>query len=199
MSPAIDLAAWRQRPELALTALALISGLLSATVGLDRELAWLRPVAAVFFLDAGAVPIGAFYAAAMASGLWLATSNRLTLMALPVVVMYAWSAAIQVGIRLQRTADDDPHLIAAGLLSGLTGAAITHLGCGYFVPELRRAGRIAVTCAVGAVAGMLLYLGQRQVVDIRVLFVVWQPAVAYCIGRGLTRPVQGASSNERGS
>jgi hypothetical protein len=196
MSPATDLTAWRQRPDLTLAALGLISGILSATVGIDRQLAWLRPVAAVFLLDPGVVPIGALYGAAIAFGLWLATGNRLTLAALPVVVMYAWSAAIQVGIRLQRTVDDDPHLIAASLLSGLTGAAITQLGCGFFVPELRRRARIAVTCAAGAAAGMLLYLSQRQVTDVRLLFVVWQPTVAYCIGQGLVQPARTRTPDE---
>jgi hypothetical protein len=196
MSPAIDLAAWRHRPDLAFAALGVLSGLLSAAVGIERPLAWLRPVAAIFFLDPGALPIGAVYGAAIAVGLWAVTGNRQTLWVLPPVVIYAWSAAIQAGIRLQRTADDDPHLIAASLLSGLVGAAITHVGCGYFVPELRRPARLAITCATGAAAGMLLYLAQRQVTDIRLLFIVWQPAVAYCIGRELMPPMQGSSPGE---
>jgi hypothetical protein len=45
--------------------------------------------------------------------------------------------------------------------------------------------RIAVTCIVGAIVGLLLYMGQRKWVDERVLFIVWQPAVALCIGLGL--------------
>jgi hypothetical protein len=38
---------------------------------------------------------------------------------------------------------------------------------------------------VGAVAGLLLFMGQRKWVDDRLLFAVWQPAVAFCIGVGL--------------
>jgi hypothetical protein len=176
---------WRSRPQLAMAVLGLASGILSAIVGMDLELAWLRPVGALFFLDAGPVPVGFFFGAAVALGLWVATRNVWTLPVLPVVVMYAWSAAIQVAIRLQRNADDDPHLIAASLLAGMVGAGITHLGCAAFAPELRRPARIALTGVVGAVAGLLLYASQRNLVDGRALFIVWQPAVAFCIGMGL--------------
>jgi hypothetical protein len=183
-----------QRPALAVAGLGLVSGLLSATVGFDLEPAWLRPVGAVFFLDAGPVPIGFFYGVAIGLGVWLATGNAWTLPVLPVVVMYAWSAAIQVAIRLQRNIDDDPHLIAASLAAGAVGAGITHAGCALFAPGLRRPARIALTCIVGAVAGLLLFMGQRKWLDERLLFVIWQPAVAFCIGLGLggwrSRPIE---------
>lgn len=170
-----------------MAALGLISGLLSATVGFELELPWLKPVGMIFFLDAGPVPIGFFFGAIIAFCLWTSTGNWWALPVLPVTTMYAWSAAIQVAIRLQRTTDDDPHLIAASLASGAVGAGLTHLGCALFAPELRRPARIAVTCAVGAVAGMLLYMGQRKMVDERLLFAIWQPAVAFAIGLGLGR------------
>lgn len=176
---------WRARPQVAIAALGLVSGLLSATIGFDSELPWLKPVAMIFFLDAGPVPIGFFFGAIIALSLWTWTGNWWALAVLPVTTMYAWSAAIQVAIRLQRTTDDDPHLIAASLASGAVGAGLTHLGCALLAPELRRPARIAVTCAVGAVAGMLLFMGQRKMVDERLLFVVWQPAVAFSIGMGL--------------
>lgn len=187
MTSPISIAAWR-RPQLAMPALGLVSGLLSAAVGLNVEVEWLKPIGAVFLLDAGPMPIGLFFGAVVAVGVWLSTASWWALPVLPVTTLYAWSAAIQVAIRLQRTADDDPHLVAASLASGAVGAAITHLGCALFAPELRRPVRIAATCAVGALAGMLLFLGQRQIVDERLLFVVWQPAVAFCIGLGLSRP-----------
>jgi hypothetical protein len=176
---------WRDRPDLRLASLGLLSGALSATVGFDLELSWLKPVAAVFFLDAGPLPIGIFFAAAVAIGLWSWTGNVWTLPALMVTTIYAWSAAIQVAIRLQRTADDDLHLIAASLCAGAVGAGLTHLGCAPFASEQGRPARVAVTCAVGAAAGMLLFLGQRKFVDERLLFLVWQPAVAFSIGMGL--------------
>jgi hypothetical protein len=184
MAFATPIGGWQQT-ALAMAGLGLASGLLSATVGFDLELAWLRPVGAIFFLDAGPVPIGFFFGAVVALSVWLATGNAWALPALPVVTMYAWSAAIQVGIRLQRNADDDPHLIAASLAAGAVGAGITHAGCAIFAWELRRPARIAVTCIVGAIAGLLLFMGQRKWVDERLLFVIWQPAVAFCIGLGL--------------
>jgi hypothetical protein len=187
MASTTSVGSWRQRAALAMAGLGLLSGLVSATVGLDLELAWLRPVGAIFFLDAGPVPIGFFFGAAVALGVWMATANAWALPVMPVVVMYAWSAAIQVAIRLQRNADDDPHLIAASLAAGAVGAGITHLGGAILAPNLRRPARIAVTCAVGALAGLLFYLGQRKWVDERLLYVVWQPAVAFCIGLGLGR------------
>jgi hypothetical protein len=191
---------WRRRPELGLAVLGLASGLLSAAVGLDLELAWLRPLAALFFLDSGPLPVGALFGAAIALGLWLATANPVALPVLPVLVMYAWSAAIHVAIRVQRTTDDDPHLIASGLLAGLAGAGLTQLGCSLFAPELRGRARIGVTCAVGAIAGLLVFLGQRQMLDSRLLFVVWQPAVAFCIGLGLRRaPAAGAGASPAAS
>ncbi len=187
MATATSIGGWRERAALALAGLGLVSGLLSATVGYDLELAWLRPVGAIFFLDAGPVLIGLFFGAAVALGVWMATGKAWALPVVPVATMYAWSAAIQVAIRLQRTVDDDPHLIAASLAAGAVGAGITHLGCAIFAPELRRPARIALTCLVGALAGLLLYMGQRKWVDERLLFLAWQPAVAFCIGLGLGR------------
>jgi hypothetical protein len=187
MAIATSIAGWRKRAALAMAGLGLISGLLSATVGYELEVAWLRPVGAVFFLDAGPVPIGFFFGAAVALGVWMATGSVWALPVVPVVAMYAWSAAIQVAIRLQRTVDDDPHLIAASLAAGAVGAGITHLGCAIFGPDLRRPSRIVATCVVGAAAGLLLYMGQRKWVDDRLLFIAWQPAVAFCIGLGFGR------------
>ena len=67
------------------------------------------------------------------------------------------------------------------------------MGCALFAADLRRPPwRIALTCAVGAVAGLLFYLGERKYVDERLLFFVWQPAVAFCIGLGLPRQSQSA-------
>src|SRR5262245_17479082 len=170
-----------------MTGLGLVAGLLSVTICFDQELAWLKPVAVIFFLDAGPVPIGFFFGAAIALGVWMATGKGWALPVVPVVTMYAWSAAIQVAIRLQRTADDDPHLIAASLAAGALGAGITQLGGAIFAPVLRRPASFALTCLVGALAGLLFYMGQRKWVDERLLFLVWQPAVAFCIGLGLGR------------
>jgi hypothetical protein len=131
------------------------------------------------------MPIGFFFGAAVACGIWMWTGSLWSVPVLLVTTMYAWSAAIQVAIRLQRNAGDDPHLIAASLGAGAVGAGLTHLGCALFAPGLRRPARVTVTCIVGALAGMLFYLGERMYVDGRLLYLLWQPAVAFCIGMGL--------------
>jgi hypothetical protein len=76
--------------------------------------------------------------------------------------------------------------------AGAVGAGLAHLGFALFSAELRRPWRIGLTCAVGAIAGMLFYMGERKILDERLLYLLWQPAVAFCIGLGLPRPSQGA-------
>ena len=178
---------WRARPGVIMAGLGLISGIASVTWGMsdNANQAWLQPIASVFGLSSDVVPIGLFFGAVIALGVWVWTGSLWCVPVLLVTTMYAWSAAIQVAIRTQRHVDDDPHLIAASLGAGAVGAGLTHLGGALFAPQLRRPLRIAVTCAVGALAGMLLYLGQRKFIDERVLYLVWQPAVAFCIGMGL--------------
>lgn len=185
MASAGIIGSWRERPDVTMAGLGLLSGILSATVGQDLELDWLKPVAPIFFLDVGPIPIGFFFGVVVAFGIWMWTGNLWSVPVLLVTTMYAWSAAIQVAIRLQRNADDDPHLIAASLGAGAIGAGLTHAGCALFSSALRRPMRIAVTCGVGALVGMLFYLGQRKFVDERLLYLVWQPAVAFCIGLGV--------------
>lgn len=185
MALAGSIGRWRERPDITMAGLGLVSGLLSATVGQDLEPGWLKPVAPLFFLDVGPMPIGFFFGAAVALGILVWTGILWSVPVLLITTMYAWSAAIQVAIRLQRNAGDDPHLIAASLGAGAVGAGLTHLGCALFAPGLRRPARIAVTCIAGALAGMLFYLGERKFIDGRLLYLVWQPAVAFCIGMGL--------------
>ena len=182
-----DISGWRARPDVIMAVLGLISGITSVTWGMsdNANLAWLQPIGSVFGLSSDVVPIGLFFGAVIALGVWVWTGSLWCVPVLLVTTMYAWSAAIQVAIRTQRHVDDDPHLIAASLGAGAVGAGLTHLGGALFAPQLRRPLRIAVTCAVGALAGMLLYLGQRKFIDERVLYLVWQPAVAFCIGMGL--------------
>jgi hypothetical protein len=179
------IAGWRQRPAATLAGLGLLSGVISAIYGYDLEVAWLRPVAQIFFLDVGPTPIGLFFAAAIAIGLWACTANPWTVPVALVAAMYAWSAAIQVAFRLQRNSGDDLHLIGASLGAGAVGAGLTHLGCALLAPGLRRPVSIAATIVVGALAGLLFYLGERSFVDRRLLFLLWQPAVAFTIGMGL--------------
>jgi hypothetical protein len=174
-----------ERPAQALATLGLVSGGLSAAWGQSLEFDVLQPVAMVFLLTPGALPIGFFYGTAL--GLGVAGWARRPWAALVVLAatMYAWSAAIHTAVRLQRNVGDDPHLIAASLCAGAVGAGLTHLGCALFASGLRQPWRIALSCVVGAVAGLLFFAGERRLVDERLLYLVWQPAVAFVIGLGL--------------
>ena len=87
--------------------------------------------------------------------------------------------------------------LLAGLVGGAVGAGLTQLGAAQFALGLRRPRRFAVTCAVGAAAGLLFYLGDRNIIDARLLFIVWQPAVAFCIGLGLASPAGPLGQQER--
>jgi hypothetical protein len=182
----------RNRPAEMLAVLGLISGSLSAAWGQTYDLEVLQPLAIVFLLAPGALPIGFFYGAAL--GIGMAAWARKPWAALIVLItsMYAWSAAVHTAVRLQRDRGDDAYLVGASLCAGAVGAGLAHLGCALFSAELRRPWRIALTCAVGAVAGMLFYMGERKIIDERLLYLLWQPAVAFCIGLGLPRQSQGA-------
>ncbi len=175
----------RERPAHTLAGLGLVSGALSYTWGQSIELDMLAPVALVFLLSPGALPIGVFYGAAMGIGIAVCARRPWALLVVTIATIYSWSAAVHTAIRLQRTAGDDPHLIAASLCAGAVGAAFTHLGCALFAEGLRQPWRIALACVVGAVAGLLFFFGERKLVDDRLLYLVWQPVVAFTIGLGL--------------
>ena len=105
-----------------------------------------------------------------------------------ITTIYAWSAAIQTAIRLHQIGGGDSgHVgpLLGGLGAGAVGALLTQLGAAQFAPELRQLRGLALTSAVGSAAGLLFYFGDRNIIDARWLFVVWQPAVACCIGLGL--------------
>lgn len=169
---------------MALAAFGLVSGVLSATLTVESA-SGLKLIGDVFGLSPELLPMGLYFGLAVAIGIWLATGNVWSIPVLLVTTMYAWSAAVQLAIRLQRNSGDDIYLIAASLAAGAAGAGLTHLGCALFAPGLRRPRAIAMTCLVGAVAGMLFYLSERNYINARLLYIVWQPAVAFCIGSGL--------------
>ena len=174
-----------------MAALGLLSGLVSAIWGQSFELEALQPLAKVFLLAPGTLLIGFAFAVAAGTGMTLWARVWLAAIVVPLTAMYAWSAAIHTAIRLQRNTGDDVYLLAAGLGAGAVGAGLTHLGCALVAPPLRRAGSVAMTCAAGALAGLLFFAGERKLVDERLLFLVWQPAVAFCIGWGLRAPRAG--------
>jgi hypothetical protein len=177
----------RDRPAALLTGLGLISGSLSAAWGETFTLGALQPVGWVFLLDPAALPIGFFCGAALGLGMALAMRKTWAVILVPVTTMYAWSAAVHTAIRLQRNSGDDAHLVVASLCAGAVGAGLTHLGCALFASELRWPWRVCLTCTVGAAAGMLFFLGERKIVDEHLLYLIWQPAVAFCIGLWLPR------------
>lgn len=177
----------RDRPAMILGTLGLLSGLVSAWFGYRIEIDWLQPIARLFLLQSGVLPIGVFFGLAMALGLWgIARSPAYATLAF-LVTIYAWSGALHIAIRLQRNADDDVHLIAASLAAGAFGAGLTHLGASAGLPALRRVRAVGATCLVGALFGLLFYAGERHWTDPRALFLLWQPAVAFVIGLGAAR------------
>jgi fumarate reductase subunit D len=175
------------RPAEMLIVLGLISGSLSATFGLTYDLEVLQPLAVVFLLASGALPIGFFYGVALGIGMAAWTRKPWAGLVVLITTIYAWSAAVHTAIRLQRNSGDDAFLFAASLCAGALGAGLAHLGCSLFAAELRHPWRIASSCAVGAAGGMLFYLAERSMIDERLLYLVWQPAVAFTIGLGLPR------------
>jgi hypothetical protein len=169
--------------------LGLISGALSAWLGFEFGPHWLRRLGAVFLLEAEMVPIGACFAAAVALGLWLAAGRAVVLPVAALATLYAWSAALHTAIGII-TAEGDARLIAGCLAAGGVGAATTQLGAGIVLRELWRPWMLARTTLIGAVLGLLYYALERSIHDSRLLFLLWQPAIAYAIGTGLTRRAQ---------
>jgi hypothetical protein len=193
---------WRERPSVSLAALGLLSGLLSAAVGFTLRIEQLDPLAGLFFLSAEMLPIGFLFGAVVAGVIAVRQQRALAVPVLLVTTMYAWSAAIHTTIKLHQIGGGDAgHVgpLLGGLVGGAVGAGLTQLGAAQFAAELRQPRRLAVTCAVGAAAGLLFYLGDRNIIDARVLFVVWQPAVAFCIGLGLGAEAGHARSPSQGS
>lgn len=183
-------------PAVAMSVLGLVSGILSALVGIDGfESDQLEPVGALFWLDPAMLPVGLFFGAVVAAGVFIWGTRRLW--AIPVVLlvtMYAWSAAINSAVAIHKFGDtpfNKGTLVLACLVSGALGAAITQMGAALFVASLRRPLMFLLTTVVGAIAGLMLYLDQAKVLDIGFLFVVWQAAVAAAIGAGFppSRPV----------
>ena len=185
-----SLKSWRDHPQFVLAGLGLLSGILSAIVGFEVRVDFLDWPGTLFFLSAEMMPIGLLFAAVMA----FAIAARETPAWAPIITfagtLYAWSAAIQTAIFIHKIGGGDAsHAgpLLGGLCAGFVGAALTHLSVALFAHELFDRGHAARTCLVGTVAGILFYFGSRNLIDARILFLVWQPAVAYAIGLGLAR------------
>jgi hypothetical protein len=187
MTPPFFIDIPHRRPAEFLGVLGLIAGLLSALWGHSFALDTLQPLAAIFLLAPGALPVGFFFGVAVGIGIAVWARKPWAALVMLVAIMYAWSAAIHTAVRLQRNSGEDIYLLAASLCAGAVGAGLTHLACALFSAGLRRPQRIALTCAVGAIAGLLFFAGERKLIDERLLYIVWQSAVAFCIGLGLPR------------
>ena len=183
-----SLKSWRDHPAPTLAALGLLSGILSAIVGFEVRIDVLDWPGTLFFLSAEMMPIGLLFAAVMA----FAIAAWHTPAWAPIITfagtLYAWSAAIQTALFMHRIGGgDSSHAgpLLGGVCAGLVGAALTQLSVALFAPELRDLSQATRTALVGALAGILFYFGSRNLIDARILFLVWQPAVAYSIGLGL--------------
>ncbi len=103
-----------------------------------------------------------------------------------VVTAAAWIAAMR-GFHAV-TDDGARNIYLGGLVAGAIGAAGTMLGGAITLPALRRLPDWLLTVGVGAVAGLLVEPAARMPDDsFLLLFLVWQAAVAACIGYALTR------------
>jgi hypothetical protein len=178
-----------ERPALTLAALGLISGILSATLGFMFEPEWLEPVANLFWLEPGMVPIGTFYGVALGLGLALCTGRQWAAPFTLLTTMIAWSAAIHTAIAIVKLGDgtpDAPRNLLAGVAAGAIGAALTHIGVTPIAAGARRLAGIGLTTGVGAICGALYCLEEMHLIPARTLYVVWQPAVAWCIGLAMS-------------
>lgn len=175
------------RNAIVFAALGLASGIASALLDVTRPLDALQPVAAVFAMHPSLLPVGCAFALAMGVAAWMLLHRAVASVVVGLATLYAWSGAVHLAIRLQRNVGDDAHLLAAGLVAGAFGAGVVVAAFALFVPVVRRLQTIGLVCAVGAAAGLLFYASERGFVDRRVLFVVWQCAVAAAIGFSLDR------------
>ena len=103
-----------------------------------------------------------------------------------VVTVAAWIAAMR-GFHAV-TDDGARNIYLGGLVAGAIGAAGTMLGGAITLPALRRLPDWLLMIGVGAVAGLLVGFDERILgASFLPLFLVWQAAVAACIGYALTR------------
>jgi len=165
-------------PVLWIAGLGALSGLLSS----------LEPEALKHFKALG-VPIypGPLFGLVIAFGVyrWGKASWWAAILVL-VVTVAAWIAAVRGFLGVTDNATSNIYL--GGFVAGAIGAAGTMLGGAIIIPVLRGSPDWLLTIGVGAVAGLLIVPAERMPEDyLLLLFVVWQAAVAACIGYALTR------------
>jgi hypothetical protein len=208
--PARSPESWPQAPAPALALLGFFSGVAAAVPTLwamnplrlvSVALVWVWGGGGLLFIVGPAMALltGLPFALAILIGArHNASVNGWLLFAVPLL---AWGAALAVATWMVTPLSENltPWREAlAGVAAGAVGAGATHLGCAG-VSALDRLPSVALTTVVGAVAGALLPL-----VPPPLLFVAWQPAVAFCVGLGLSdsgaaSPTAATSTDANGS
>jgi len=98
----------------------------------------------------------------------------------------AWIAAVHSFYLI--TDDASANLYLGGFFAGAIGSAGTLLGGAISIRSLRAPRLWILTVFVGAVAGLLVVPEARSAEQsFMILFIVWQGAVAACVGYGLVR------------
>src|SRR5262249_48728375 len=137
---------------------------------------WLKLIGNLFLLDAGAVPIGVFYGVAVGVGGAMARERLWAVPLLVMTTMIAWGAAIPTATFIYGDVDTVSigeatvpvvaglRLFWASVAAGAVGACLTHLGVALLDRRLCRLPRVAVTTLVGALCGVLFFLGEKKFV-----------------------------------
>jgi hypothetical protein len=86
-------------------------------------------------------------------------------------------------------------LFWASVAAGAVGACLTHLGVALLDRRLCRLPRVALTTLVGALCGVLFFLGEKKFVYPGALYIIWQPAVAFSICLGMGRVAEMTASD----
>src|SRR5262252_6141367 len=147
----------------------------------------------LFLLEAGAVPIGVCYGLAIGVAVAMARKRLWAVPLLVMTTMIAWSAAIHTATFIYGDVEtvsigettvpvvDGLRLFWAGVAAGAVGACLTHLGVALLDRRRCRLTRVALTTLVGALCGVLFFLGEKKFVYPGALYIIWQPAVAFSI------------------
>ena len=166
-----------RRPALWMALLGVISGILSTYAPIYSE--------DFAVLDVPVFP-GIIFGLVIAYGIfrWGNAHWIGALLALVFITM-TWVSAVRgfYGI----TDDGQSNLHAGGLVAGAIGAAGTMLAGALTVRTLRNLFSWILTILTGAIAGLLVVpLAQSSDENFLLLFIVWQSAVAFCVGYALT-------------
>jgi hypothetical protein len=166
-----------RRPALWMALLGVISGIISTYAPNYTE--------DIAVLDVPVLP-GIIFGLVIAYGIFRwGKANWIGALLALVFIAITWVSAVRgfYGI----TDDGQSDLYAGAFVAGAIGAAGTMLGGALTVKTLRRPSSWILTILAGAIAGMLVVpLAQSSDTNFLLLFIVWQAAVAVCVGYALT-------------